>query len=277
MGKIIIIGGQTPKAQAAAEKLAEAIQERFGEARAPEQTFRFQIGDYVMAPVQTGKDQTIAYHAGIIVGSHHTSAEPLYDVHIPDLYPKGSMGYGNPLASVPMNESDLIPLPAQQRFTVDAQTMDEAKCAQIQAAWQQALDQADTAWATLDQTEPNPVDDPRYHIRITLAVRHEAEPAHQYTVSLDPRNSRTPETGTRFAKLQVDQGTGTVDTWGVLLPSSKNVPVVVDLIETEQPRSQAFADRLVKTIQEQFGSPADKTASQPSPSKHKQPEYEPGD
>ena len=70
-------------------------------------TFRFQVGDAVIARVKTGTEQTITYHPGTIVGAHYTSTEPLYDVHIPDLYPKGSMGYDNPQASVPLDESAL--------------------------------------------------------------------------------------------------------------------------------------------------------------------------
>ena len=74
---------------------------------AQNRTFRFQVGDAVMAPVKTGPEQTVTYHPGTIVGAHYTSTEPLYDVHIPDLYPKGSLGYDNPQASVPLDESAL--------------------------------------------------------------------------------------------------------------------------------------------------------------------------
>ena len=84
---------------------------------AQNRTFRFQVGETVMAAVKTGPEQTITYHPGTIVGAHYTSTEPIYDVHIPDLYPKGSLGYGNPQASVPLDESVLQARPERSART----------------------------------------------------------------------------------------------------------------------------------------------------------------
>ena len=73
----------------------------------PPWTGRFHVGEPVWAPMKTGPEQTVTYHAGTIVGAHYTRVEPVYDVHIPDLYPPGSWGYGDPWASVPLDESAL--------------------------------------------------------------------------------------------------------------------------------------------------------------------------
>ena len=123
-----------------------------------QQTFRFQVGETVIAPVKTGPEQTITYHPGTIVGAHYTSTEPLYDVHIPDLYPKGSMGYDNPQASVGLDESALQARPERSarrgKIQIVAGTTPPAQKAADQLA--EAIQQKYGHTAPTRSKEPTP-------------------------------------------------------------------------------------------------------------------------